>query len=84
MVYHTFILPHLQYGSILFDSANKTYFSKLDRIDYRMGLLVSGCVHRTSTNKVLGCLGWMSLQARRSEKKIILVYDFPIKPTFLN
>jgi hypothetical protein len=63
MVYHTFILPHLEYGSILF--ANETYLSKLDRIHYRAGHLVSGCVHGTNTNKVLGSLGWMSLSTQK-------------------
>jgi hypothetical protein len=51
---------------IILDSTSKYNLAKFDHIHYRGGLLVSGCIQGTSTEKVLACLGWMSLKDRRS------------------
>jgi hypothetical protein len=75
-IYQFFILPHLEYSSIIFDAAGKSQLAKLDKKHYRASLLVSGCIHGTSACKILHHLGWMSLQDRRNEKKAMLAYDF--------
>jgi hypothetical protein len=75
-MYISFILPHMEYGYVVSDCANQSLLSKLDQIHYRAGLIVSGCPQGTSHIKLLECLGWVSLQKRRTEKKYALVYDF--------
>jgi hypothetical protein len=47
----SFIIPHLEYGSVIFDSANQSLINKLDQIHYRAALLVSGCIQGTSKIK---------------------------------
>jgi hypothetical protein len=76
----------LEYGSIIFDVANQSLLSKLDQIHYHAGLIVSGCPADTSHAKLLECLGWMSLQQCRSEKKFHLMYDFEhnLLPTYVH
>ncbi len=74
-LYFAFILPHLEYGSVIFSSANVGLLAKLDQIHYRAALIVSGCLHGSNTNKVFNCLGWASLEQRRKEKQLLLVYE---------
>ncbi len=74
-IYNLFVLPHLEYGSIIFDCANHNNLVKLDRIHYRAALLVSGCIHGSNSNKVLKCLAWLDLNKRRNEKKACLMFD---------
>ena len=74
-LYKCFILPHLEFGAIVFDSANLSFLAKLDQVHYRAALLVSGCMRGTSAIKVLKCVDWATLDQRRSEKKLVLMYD---------
>ncbi len=74
-IYMAFIIPHLEYGSIIFDSATQSLLSKLDQLHYRAALLVSGCMQGTSAKKVFACLNWNSLEIRRKEKKMTLMFD---------
>jgi hypothetical protein len=73
-LYFSFILPHLEYGSVIFDSAKVTPLSRLDQIHYRAALIVSGCIQGTACNKVFKCLDWMPLSQRRHEKKLLFMY----------
>ena len=74
-MYFSFILPHLEYCSIIFDSANMNILSRLDQIHYHAALIVSGCIWGTSCEKTFKCLGWMTLEQRRREKKMVLMFD---------
>ena len=74
-MYLSFILPHLEYGSIIFDLAPQNKLAMLDRIHYHAALTVSGCMVGTSETKVLKCIGWLSLAVRRKEKKLLLMHD---------
>lgn len=74
-LYFSFVLPHLEYGSLIFTSANAGILAKLDQVHYRAALIVSGCIKGTSRVKVFRCLDWMSLEERRNEKKLVLMFD---------
>jgi hypothetical protein len=52
----------------MFDGTNQYILPKLDKIHYRAALIVSGAIHGSSCQKVLACLGWMSLANHRREK----------------
>lgn len=69
------ILPHLEYCSIIFDSANMNILSRLDQIHYHAALIVSGCIWGTSCENTFKCLGWMTLEQRRRVKKMVLMFD---------
>jgi hypothetical protein len=74
-MYKAFILPHLEYGGIIYDSANQSLLSKLEQVQYRAALIVSGCIKGTNNQNVLKCLDWMKLEKRRDEKKLVLMFD---------
>jgi hypothetical protein len=74
-MYKAFILPHLEYGGIIYDSANQSLLAKLEQVQYRAALIVSGCIKGTNNQKVLKCLDWMKLEKRRDEKKLVLMFD---------
>jgi hypothetical protein len=60
-IYMSFVLPHLEYGSILFDSSSQNLLGQLDKIHYRAAVRISGCI-LGSTQKVLKCLDWYMSQ----------------------
>jgi hypothetical protein len=74
-MYMSFILPHLEYGSIIFASSYQNLLAQLDRIHYRAAVLVSGCVHGSNSHKVLKCLDWPTLADRRELKRLSLMYE---------
>ncbi len=74
-LYCSFVLPHLEYCSVIFDSANSNLLSRLEQVHYHGALTVSGCIWGTSREKTLKCLGWMTLEQRRHEKKLVLMFD---------
>jgi hypothetical protein len=67
-IYMSYILPLLEFGAIILDSANQNLLCQLDKIHYRADLAVSGCILGTNTHKVLRCLDWMTLGERREKK----------------
>ena len=85
-IYSSFILPHLEYCSLVFDSTNQNNLARLDQVHYRAGLIVSGCLHGTNKLKVFECLGWMTLEKRRALKKLTLMYDVEHSgvPSYIN
>jgi hypothetical protein len=84
-LFMSFILPHLEYVSLVYSGACRGDLTKLDIIHYRAGILVSGCLFGTNSSKVLRCLGWMSLRDRRQEKLAILMFDYErnLLPSYL-
>lgn len=74
-IFMSFIIPHLEYGSLIYSSACQRDLDRIDRVYYRASLLVSGCMFGTSKAKVLKCLGWMTLEDRRNEKMSLMIYD---------
>jgi hypothetical protein len=74
-MYLSFILPHLEYGCIVFDSTSQNLLTRLYQIHYRAAIIISGCTHGTSAQKVIRSLDWMTLGARRREKRMVLMYD---------
>ena len=72
-MYTSFILPVVEYGSILYSGASIESLSNLDKVHYRAALIVSGCIHGTNTNKLFKTLGWRALGNRRDEKLALLM-----------
>jgi hypothetical protein len=68
-------IPHLECGAIIFDSAINNWLNQFDRIHYSAALIVSGCIAGSNSNKVLNCLQWSTLELRRTERRMVLMYD---------
>ena len=74
-IYKAFVRPHLDYGDILYDQAfNLSFQQKLESIQYRVCLAITGARRGTTREKIYQELGLESLQLRRWYKKLALFY----------
>ena len=65
-IYKAFVRPHLDYGDILYDQAfNLSFQQKLESIQYRACLAITGAIRGTSRENIYQELGLESLQSRR-------------------
>ena len=63
-IYKAFVRPHLDYGDILYDQAfNLSFQQKLESIQYRACLAITGAIQGTSREKIYQELGLESLQS---------------------
>ena len=75
----SFIRPHLDYGDILYDKPNnENFWKKIEKVQYRVYLAVTGAIHGTSTEKIYDELGLYSLAKRRWQGKLIFFYKIKI------
>ena len=74
-IYKTFVRPHLDYGDILYDKPNNENFqNKLEKVQYRACLAITGAIQGTSRTKLYDELGLHSLIKRRWCNKLIFFY----------
>jgi len=74
-IYQLFICPHFDYCDVLYNRASRKHvLQQLEIIHYNAGLSISGCIHGSSTRKVLSILNWQTLEARRKERVLIYMY----------
>ena len=71
----TFVRPHLDYGDILCDKLNNENFqNKLEKVQYRACLAITGAIQGTSRTKLYDELGLHLLIKRRWCNKLIFFY----------
>ena len=73
-IYLNMIRPILQYGSILYDNCTAHDSMKLESIQRRAAILVSGSMRRTENNKIMHLLGWSTLGNRRQFSKLVMLF----------
>ena len=57
-IYKSFIRPHLDYGDILYDNPdNENFQSKLEKVQYRACLAITGAIKGTSRERLYNELG---------------------------
>ena len=85
-IYKTSVRPHLDYGDILYDQAfNLSFQQKLESIQYRACLAITGAIRGTSGEKIYQELGLESLQLRRWYRKLSMFYKiYKNKSLFFN
>jgi hypothetical protein len=73
--YFTLVRPLLEYASPVWDPYTQQNINKIEMVQRRAARYVCNRYHNTSsvTNMLKG-LGWRSLQARRTDAKLILFY----------
>ena len=73
-IYKSFIRPHLEYGDILYDKPeNENFQNKLEKVQYRACLAITGAIQGTPRQKLYDELGLYSLSKRRwCDKQILL------------
>ena len=73
-IYKSFIRPHLDYGDILYGKPeNENFQNKLEKVQYRACLAITGAIQRTSRQKLYGELGLHLLSKRRWRNKLIFL-----------
>ena len=74
-MYKAFVRPHLDYGDILYDQTyNTSFHEKMESIQYRACLAITGAIQGTSKEKLYQELGLESLQSRRWYRKLAMFY----------
>ena len=74
MTYKMYVRPHLDYGDVIYDNQNAESMDILERLQYKIGLLIAGCWQGTSKEKLYDELGWESLKERRKFHRLTLYY----------
>ena len=71
-IYKSFIRPHLDYGDILYDkTSNDNFQSKIEKVQYRACLAITGGIQGTSRERLYDELGLHSLVKRRWRNKLV-------------
>ena len=74
-IYKSFVRPHLDYGDILYHKTNNENFqNKLEKVQYRACLAITGAIQGASRTKLCDELGLHSLIKRRWCNKLIFFY----------
>ena len=86
-VYKMYTRPHLDYGDVVYHSANPNKFdtfepknispilNKADSIQYEAAKIVTGAWHGSSATKLYQILGWESLNERRIMRKLCILHE---------
>ena len=79
-IYKNFVRPHLDYGDILYDKPNNENFqNKLEKVQYRACLAITGAIQGTSRTKLYDELSLHSLIKRCwCNKLIFFIFRFPL------
>ena len=65
-IYKAIIKPHLDYGGILYDQPNNvTFCQKIESVQYKTSLAITGAIQGTSQEKHLEELGLETLKSQR-------------------
>ena len=79
-LYKSLVLPILEYGWLIFDNCTLYLKQRLESI-HRRGAVICTCAFRnTSTERLLGELGWNTLDQRRKLARLSLFYKMNHKP----
>ena len=74
-IYKAFIRPDLDYGDILYDQPNNAAFcQKIESVQYKSALAITGTIQGTSQEKLLGELGLKTLKPRRWLRRLCCIY----------
>ncbi len=79
-LYNALVLPILEYGGLIFDNCTLYLKQRLESI-HRRGAIICTCAFRnTSYKRLLGELGWNTLDERRKFARLSLFYKMSHKP----
>ena len=74
-IYKSFIRPHLDYKDIFYDKPeNENFQNKLEKVQYKACLAITGVIQGTSRQKICNELGLHTLIERRQHSKLAFFY----------
>ena len=75
-IYKSFFRPHLDYGDVTYDQPNNYRQSdKIEFVQYKTALAISGAIRGTSIEKLYKELGLESLKDRRWLRRMSYLYN---------
>ena len=78
-IYIAIIRPYLDYEDILYDQPNNNIFcQKIESVQYKIGLAITGAIQGTSQEKRLGEFGLQTLKSRRWLRRLCCEYEIII------
>ena len=73
-IYKAFLRPLIDYGDIIYDQPqNESFCEKLESVQYKAALAITGAIQSTSRDKIYQELGLESLKARRWYKSLSFI-----------
>ena len=69
-----YVRPHLEFGDIVFHGQTNESCDRIESVQYRAALIVSGCWKGTNRIKLYNELGWESMYQRRHIRRLCLYY----------
>ena len=76
LLYKTLVRPVMEYAAIVWDPCTKENIRKVEMVQRRYARFVLGDYQRTSSvAAMLTQLHWTSLQERRAQQKVYMVYN---------
>ena len=76
-IYKSFIRPHLDFGNILYDKPeNENFQNKLEKVQYRACLAITGAIQGTSRQKHYDELGLYLLNKKRWRNKLFFFAEY--------
>ena len=74
-VYKVFSRSLIDYGDIIYDQPHKSFFcEKLEPVQYKAALVITGVIQSTSHEKIFQELGLESLKSRRWFKRLCCMF----------
>ena len=85
MSYKLYVRPHLDYGDVIYHNQRTDMMNLIEQVQYKAGLIVSGCWQGTNREKLNEELGWESLSDRRWFRRLNLFYKISngLAPSYL-
>ena len=85
-IYKTFLRPIADFGDIIHDQPqNESFCDKLESVQYKAALAITGAIQGTSRDKLYQELGLKSLKSRRCYKRLSCMFKIMEKeaPNYL-
>ena len=74
-IYKAFLRPLIDYGDIIYDQPqNESFCEKLESVQYKAALAITGAIQGTSRDKIYQELGLESLKSRRWYKRLSCMF----------
>ena len=75
ILYKSFIRPLLEYASAVWDNCTEYEKHKLESIQYKAALVVSGAMKGTGRTNLYEELAWETLESRRARRKLVIFHS---------
>ena len=81
-IYKAFLRPSIDYGDIIYDQPqNESFCEKLESVQYKAALAITGTIQGSSREKLYQELGLESLKSRECYKPLCCMYKTMKKST---